>query len=59
MKKIVKFLDDSVKLVFDTVKDIIVGFLVLVDESRMINEDGSWDGYNRRRNEKKMRRSKR
>lgn len=25
---------------------------VLIDESKRINEDGSWDGYNRKNNEK-------
>lgn len=30
---------------------------ILIDESRTINEDGSWDKYNKRQNEKKMKES--
>lgn len=32
-----------------------VSMAVLVDESKRINEDGSWDEYNRKRNEREMR----
>lgn len=36
-----------------------VSIAVMIDESRRINEDGSWDKYNARKNRKLMKRGKR
>lgn len=32
-----------------------ISVAVMIDESKRINEDGSWNEYNRKRNEKAMR----
>ena len=48
MKKLIKKIVDLITMPF-------VSMAVLIDESRRINEDGSWDRYNERRNRKQNR----
>ena len=41
------------KKAFEHIKDSFVACAVLLDESKRINEDGSWDKYWERKNRKK------
>ena len=41
--------------IWDTIAGPFISLAVMIDESRRINEDGSWDEYNRKRNERAMR----
>jgi hypothetical protein len=50
MKRLIQKIKDGFKFSF-------MSMAILIDESRTINEDGSWDKYNRRQNEKKMKES--
>jgi hypothetical protein len=50
MKRLIQKIKDGIKFSF-------MSMAILIDESRTINEDGSWDKYNRRQNEKKMKES--
>ena len=45
--------------IWDAITLPFVSVAVLIDESKRINEDGSWDEYHRKRNEKMMRRDER
>ena len=42
---------------FEKLMSPFVSIAVLIDESKRINEDGAWDSYNRRRNEKEMKKN--
>ena len=41
-----------IKKFFNAVKESFTALLVIVDESKNINEDGSWDEYWARKNRK-------
>lgn len=45
--------------IWDAIALPFVSIEVMIDESKRINEDGSWDKYNRKRNEKMMRKEER
>ena len=45
----------ALKKIFEAITYPFVSIAVLIDESRRINEDGSWDAYNERKNRKAMR----
>lgn len=40
------------KKIWNHIKESFVACAVLLDESKNINEDGSWDRYNARKNRK-------
>lgn len=40
----------ALKKIFDAISAPFVSVAVLIDESRRINEDGTWDKYNERKN---------
>ena len=42
----------ALKKFFNYMKDSFTACAVLLDESKRINEDGSWDGYWERKNRK-------
>lgn len=44
--------------IFEALISPFVSIAVMIDESRRINEDGSWNAYNARKNRKAMRRGK-
>ena len=44
------------KKIFDAVAFPFVALAVHIDESMRINEDGSWDRYNRKKNRKAQKR---
>lgn len=44
------------KKAIDCITAPFIAVAVLLDESRQINEDGSWDKYNERKNQKLMKR---
>lgn len=41
--------------IWDIITEPFISVAVMIDESRRINEGGSWDEYNRKRNERMMR----
>ena len=43
------------KRIWDAITTPFVSVAVMIDESRRINEDGSWDKYWERKNRKAMR----
>lgn len=43
---------------WDTITLPFISVAVMLDESKRINEDGSWNEYNRKRNEKMMRKER-
>ncbi len=47
-----------IKRFFNHLKDSFVACAVLIDESKRMNLDGSWNEYHRKRNEKMMRRDR-
>lgn len=46
-----------IKRFFEYLKDAFLTFVVVLDESKRINEDGSWDKYNERKNRKAMKKA--
>lgn len=44
------------KKLLEAIIDPFASVAVMVDESKRINEDGSWDKYHERRNQKLMKR---
>jgi len=48
----------ALKKFFSYIKDSFVACAVLIDESKRINEDGTWNEYHRKRNEKMMRKER-
>ena len=44
------------KKVLEAITEPFVSIAVLIDESKRINEDGSWDKYHERKNQKLMKR---
>lgn len=42
----------KLKKIWPAIKDAFIGILVHIDESKRINEDGSWDKYHERKNRK-------
>ena len=40
----------AVRKIFDVIASPFIALAVHIDESRRINEDGSWDKYNERKN---------
>ncbi len=45
----------ALRKIWDFITTPFISVAVMIDESKRINEDGSWDEYNRKRNEKLMR----
>ena len=43
---------------WDAITFPFISLAVMLDESKRINEDGSWNEYNRKRNEKMMRKER-
>lgn len=46
----------ALKKIWNNVKEVFVGYAVLLDESKRQNLDGSWDKYHARKNRKAMKR---
>lgn len=44
----------TLKRIWDAITSPFIAVAVLIDESRRINEDGSWDAYWERKNRKAM-----
>lgn len=44
-----------IKKIWDAITMPFISVAVMIYESKRINEDGSWNEYNRKRNEKAMR----
>jgi hypothetical protein len=44
------------KRMWEAITEPFISIAVLIDESKRINEDGSWDKYHARRNKKLMKR---
>lgn len=42
----------ALKKIWQGIKESFTALAVLLDESRRINEDGTWDRYNARKNRK-------
>jgi hypothetical protein len=42
----------GLKTIWDNIKWAFIGFAIHMDESKRINEDGSWDKYHARKNRK-------
>lgn len=49
----------ALKKIWEAITTPFIGVAVMIDESKRINEDGSWDEYNRKRNERMMRKEAR
>lgn len=47
----------KVKKIWDAITGPFVAVAVLIDESKRINEDGSWDRYHERKNRRKAKRA--
>lgn len=45
--------------IWDAITLPFISVAVMIDESKRLNLDGSWDEYHRKRNEKAMRKEKR
>ena len=43
------------KRMWEAITEPFISVAVMIDESKRINEDGSWDKYNRRLNERMIR----
>lgn len=43
------------KKIWDAITLPFISVAVMIDESKRINEDGSWNEYHRKRNERTMR----
>lgn len=52
MKNIVKNIIETVRNITEAIILPFVSIAVLIDESKRINEDGSWDSYHAKRNAK-------
>ena len=46
-----------IKKFFEAIVSPFVAVACMIDESKRINEDGSWNEYHRKRNERKERKS--
>jgi hypothetical protein len=40
----------TLRMIWDAITSPFVSIAVLIDESKRINEDGSWDSYHAKRN---------
>lgn len=49
----------TLRKIWDALTMPFISIAVLIDESRRINEDGSWDEYHARKNRKAMKKQKR
>lgn len=49
----------AVKKIFEAIASPFIALAVHIDESRRINEDGSWDKYWERKNRRECRRAER
>ena len=45
----------ALKKIWEAISSPFISVAVLIDESKRINEDGSWNAHNRKRNEKMKR----
>ena len=52
MKRIIEKIKNGVKKAVQNTKEAFIGFSILLDESRNINENGDWDEYHARKNRK-------
>lgn len=43
------------KRIWEAITEPFISIAVLIDESKRINEDGDWNEYHRKRNERMMR----
>lgn len=50
---------EKIKNFFEAIISPFVSVAVMIDESKRINEDGSWDKYHARRNARAMKREER
>lgn len=49
----------ALRKIWDAITGPFISIAVLLDESKRINEDGSWNEYHRKRNERMMRKEAR
>lgn len=47
----------KIKKILSGIAEPFIAVAVILDESRRINEDGSWNGYHARRNRKERRKN--
>lgn len=48
----------ALKKIWNNIKEAFVGCAVLLDESKRLNLDGSWDKYHERRNRRAAKRGR-
>lgn len=49
----------TLKKIWEAITSPFISVAVMIDESKRINEDGSWDKYHERRNRKAMKKAQR
>lgn len=49
----------ALRKIFEAITTPFISVAVMIDESRRINEDGSWDKYNERKNNRERKRAER